>query len=78
MKNYTSLKQIKDELKNNNSPIYQNEEFSFKGFSCWWADYDYREPVFERLRCDPITDKQHEDFYRLKKHLEPKIVVDLS
>ena len=78
MKNYTSLQQIKKDLKDIKSEIYQNEEFSFKGFSCYWADYDYRNPEFDRLRCDPSTDKQYQDFYRLQKHLQPKIIVDLS
>lgn len=78
MKNYTSLKSIKEALKNNESEIYQNEDFLFKGFPCWWADYDYRNPVLNRLRCDPSTDKQYEDFRRLQKNLQPKLIVDLS
>ena len=78
MKNYTSLQSLKNDLKDKRSDIYKNELFMFKGFTCQWADYDYRNPVFDRLRCDPSTDKHHEDFYRLQKNLEPKLIVDLS
>ena len=78
MKHYTSLQQIKADLKDKNSDIYKDGQFYFKGFDCWWADYDYRRPIFDRLRCDPSTDKQYQDFYRLQKSLEPKIIVDLS
>jgi len=78
MENYTSLKQIKEALKDKSSKIYQDESFMFKGFSCYWADYDYRNPVLDRLRCDPSTDKQYEDFRRLQKNLQGKLIVDLS
>ena len=78
MKNYTSLQSVKEALKNKQSEIYQNDCFTFKGLSCWWADYDYRNPEFDRLRCDPLTEKQYEDFYRLQKSLQSKVIVDLS
>jgi len=78
MKQYTSLQSLKNDLKDKRSDIYQNELFMFKGFECMWADYDYREPAFDRLRCDPSTDKQYQDFTRLQKHLEPNLIVDLS
>ena len=78
MENYTSLQSVKEALKNKQSEIYKNESFLFKGFDCRWADYDYRNPEFNRLRCDPSTDKQYEDFYRLQKSLQSKVIVDLS
>jgi len=78
MKNYTSIQCIKQALKDKNSDIYQDEFFTFKGFECMWADYDYRNPSFDRLRCDPSTDKEYKAFYSLQKNLEPKITVDLS
>jgi hypothetical protein len=77
MENYTSLLQIKKVIKS--GELMKEESFCFKGFTCWWADWDYRDTnSCDRLRCDPVTEKQYKDFELLKRHLEPKIIVDLS
>jgi len=76
MKNYSSLAEIVKDLKNKNSEIYQTEYFVFKNFWCNWDG----NPEMNRLRCDPNTDKQYNDFYRLQKEVQYKtgIIVDLS
>jgi hypothetical protein len=71
MENYTSLLQIKKVIKS--GELMKEESFCFKGFTCWWADENT-----DRLRCDPVTEKQYKDFELLRRHLEPKIIVDLS
>lgn len=73
---YTTLAEVVKNLKDKNNNIYKVDSFNFKGFECWWDG----NPEMNRLRCDPNTDKQYNDFYRLQKEVEYKtgIVVDLS
>jgi len=86
MKNYTNLKSLKEAIKS--TELMKEESFYFKGIDCRWADWDtetdyltgetYIVCNYDRLRCDPSTDKQYKDFELLRRHLEPKIIVDLS
>jgi hypothetical protein len=66
---FTSLTQVTKAYRS--GQLMETEEFFFKGFPCHWADYDTRDGVvecsFDRLRCDPSTDAEYKDFYRLSR-----------
>lgn len=71
MKNYTAIRTLLKDFKSGD--LQSVPEFFFKGVYCFWGN-DER----DYLRCDPSTDRQYYEFYKLQAELEYRFQLQVS